>query len=392
MDLTRETNGSAVRRLRAELAELGRVPREQARALSAGFYTSREYNDFERETLFRTEWICLGHAGSIPAIGDYFTTELVGEQLLVVRESPASVRVLSNVCRHRGSPVAQGAGHAARFMCGYHGWTYALDGRLLAAPLIQEGPHFTKAACRLPQFASEIWQGYIFVNLDGRAAPLVPSLSPTDPLVRNYHPADQHFLFETQEVWNTNWKCLVENFMEGYHLSPLHLKTLHPVTPTNLCEKLPDGDAFTGYRANFHPDCPERGPYHADLTSQERRSDVFYCVYPSFVVGFCPHFTLYMCIRPLTADTVGIRWGVTGIPADPRSPEVESYVRFCKEFCAEDRMQLERLQLGLHSGSYVPGPLGPDHVEGTVWDIIQYMARRLGQTDSAGSSHPDSRS
>jgi hypothetical protein len=193
-------------------------------------------------------------------------------------------------------------------MCGYHGWTYALDGRLLAAPLIQEGPHFTKAACRLPQFASEIWQGYIFANLDGRAAPLVPSLSPTDPLVRNYHPTDQHFLFETQEVWNTNWTCLVENFMEGYHLSPLHLKTLHPVTPTNLCEKLPNGDAFTGYRANFHPDCPERGPYHADLTSQERRSDVFYCVYPSFIVGFCPHFTLYMCIRPLTADTVGIRW------------------------------------------------------------------------------------
>jgi hypothetical protein len=152
-------------------------------------------------------------------------------------------------------------------------------------------------------------------------------LSPTDPLVRNYHPADQQFLFETQEVWNTNWKCLVENFMEGYHLSPLHLKTLHPVTPTILCEKLPDGPAFTGYRANFHPDCPERGPYHADLTLQERRSDVFYCVYPSFVVGFCPHFTLYMCIRPLTVDTVGIRWGVTGNPADPKSPEVESYVR-----------------------------------------------------------------
>ncbi len=392
MDLRPETNGPTVRRLRAELAELRQVPREQARGLSAGFYTSHEYNAFERETLFRTEWICLGHVGSIPAIGDYFTTELVGEQLLVVRESPGSVKVLSNVCRHRGSPVAQGAGHAVRFVCGYHGWTYALDGRLLAAPLIQEGPHFAKAGCRLPQFASEIWQGYIFVNLDGQASPLVPSLSPTDPLVKNYHPAEQHFLFETQEVWNTNWKCLVENFMEGYHLSPLHLKTLHPVTPTNLCEKLPDGDAFTGYRANFHPDCPERGPYHADLTSQERRSDVFYCVYPSFVVGFCPHFTLYMCIRPLSADSVGIRWGVTGIPADPKSPEVESYVRFCKEFCAEDRAQLERLQLGLHSGSYVPGPLGPDHVEGTVWDIIQYMARRLGQTDSAGICHTDSRS
>jgi len=390
-DSLRNANVSEVRSLRAELSALRQVPRDQARALSAGFYTSHDYLEFEREVLFRTQWICLGHIGAIVNVGDYFTAELVDEQLLIVRDSSSTVKVLSNVCRHRGSPVMQGAGHAARFVCGYHGWTYALDGRLLAAPLIREGKHFSKSTCRLPQFASEIWQGYIFVNLDGSAAPLVSALSRTDPFIKHYHPAEQHFLFETQEVWRTNWKCLVENFMEGYHLSPLHSKTLHPVTPTNLCEKLPDGDAFTGYRANFHPECPERGPYHADLTQQERRSDVFYCVYPSFVVGFCPHFTLYMCIRPLTADTVGIRWGVTGIADDPGSPVVESYIRFCKEFCAEDRMQLERLQHGLNSRSYVPGPLAPDHVEGTVWDIIQYMARRLGEPSAAPAASTDSR-
>jgi choline monooxygenase len=374
---------SEVQRLRAELAALRHVPRDQARALPAAFYTSREYLQFERDALFRTQWICLGHVGAIPNVGDYFTAELVDEQLLIVRDTAAAVSVLSNVCRHRGSPVAVSSGHAARFVCGYHGWTYALDGRLLAAPLIQDGEHFRKAACRLPRFASEIWQGYIFVNLDGSAPPLVPALSPTEPFIRNYHPSEQHFLYEAQEVWQTNWKCLVENFMEGYHLSPLHAKTLHPVTPTNLCEKLPDGDAFTGYRANFHPQCPERGPYHADLTPQERRSDVFYCVYPSFVVGFCPHFTLYMCIRPLTVDSVAIRWGVTGIADDPKSPVVEGYLKLCKEFCAEDRTQLERLQRGLNSPSYVPGPLAPDHAEGTVWDIFQYMARRLGRPESA---------
>lgn len=375
---------SEVQRLRTELSLLRQVPRDQARALPAAFYTSREYLEFERESLFRTQWICLGHIGAIPNVGDYFTAELVDEQLLIVRDTVATVRVLSNVCRHRGSPVAAlSAGHAARFVCGYHGWTYALDGRLLAAPLIKDGEHFSKAACRLPQFASEIWQGYIFVNLDGAAPPLGTALSPTEPYIRNYHPSEQHFLYEAQEVWQTNWKCLVENFMEGYHLSPLHATTLHPVTPTALCEKLPDGDAFTGYRANFHPQCPERGPYHPDLTLQERRSDVFYCVYPSFVVGFCPDFTLYMCIRPLTVDSVAIRWGVTGIADDPKSPGVGSYLQFCKEFCAEDRAQLERLQRGLTSRSYVPGPLAPDHAEGTVWDIIQYMARRLGAPESA---------
>ena len=372
---------STVQRLRGELAALRQLPRERARALPAAFYTSSEYCDFERQELFRKQWICVGHVGAIPSVGDYFTSELVDEQLLIVRESSTTIKVLSNVCRHRGSPIAQGAGRATRFVCGYHGWTYALDGRLIAAPLIQDGDHFVKKGCRLPQFASELWHGFIFVNLDGLAAPLVPALSPTEPFIRNYHPADQHFLFEAQEVWNTNWKCLVENFMEGYHLSPLHAKTLHSITPTALCEKLPNGPAFTGYRANFHPECPERGPYHADLTQQERRSDVFYCIYPSFVVGFCPHFTLYMCIRPLTVDTVGIRWGVTGVPKDPEAPVVQDYVRLCKAFCEEDRAQLERLQKGLRSRYYVPGPLGPDNVEGTVWDILQYMAQRLGLTD-----------
>jgi phenylpropionate dioxygenase-like ring-hydroxylating dioxygenase large terminal subunit len=365
--------------LRSELAALQRLPRRQARAMPGAFYTSPEFLTVEREELFRREWICLGHLDEIPTSGDYFTTELIDEQLLVLRDSASTVRVMSNVCRHRGNVVAHGAGHSKRFVCGYHGWTYALDGWLLAAPLMREDDHFVKGKCRLPQFACELWQGFIFVNLDGCAAPLASTLRETEPYIRNYHPADQRLLFKAEEVWNTNWKCLVENFMEGYHLSPLHARTLHAITPTKLCEKLPNGAAFTGYRANFHPEWPERGPHHPDLTAQERRSDVFYCIYPSFVVGFCPNFTLYMCVRPLTVDTVAIRWGVAGIPNDPELPVVKDYVRFCKAFCEEDRATLEMLQRGLKSRAYVPGPLGPDDVEGTIWDILQYVAQRLGQ-------------
>jgi phenylpropionate dioxygenase-like ring-hydroxylating dioxygenase large terminal subunit len=377
---------STVQQLRAELAALERVPRDQGRAMAGTFYTSPAYLELEREELFRKQWICVGHAGALRSSGDFFTTELVGEPLLVVRDSSSAIRVFSNVCRHRASPVAHGAGNAARFVCSYHGWTYGLDGRLLAAPLIQENEQFAKGSCRLPQFASELWQGYIFVNLDGLAPPLAPALSPIEPYIRNYHPAEQHFLFQSEEVWSTNWKCLVENFMEGYHLSPLHAKTLHPVTPTRLCEKLPDGPQFTGYRANFHPNCPERGPFHPDLTPKERRSDVFYCIYPSFVVGFCPHFTLYMCLRPLTEDTVAVRWGITGIADDPKSAVVQDYVQLCRAFCEEDRLQLERLSKGLRSRAYIPGPLAPDDFEGTIWDIWQYMMRRLGTPPADAAS------
>lgn len=364
--------------LLTHLSAMSGRSRDQARAMPGAFYTSPEFTQLERDTLFRSQWICIGHEGEVRSSGDYFTTELVDEPLLVVRDPSGAVRVLSNVCRHRGSTVAQGAGNANRFVCGYHGWSYALDGRLLAAPLITETDGFKKKACALPTLACELWYGYIFVNLDGQAAPLGPTLAAAQTMISNYHPEQQHHLFAAEEVWNTNWKNLVENFMEGYHLSPLHAKTLHPVTPTALCEKLPDGPAFTGYRSNFNPEYPERGPFHNDLTRQEQRSDVFYCVYPSFVVGFCPNFTLYMCLRPLTTGTVGIRWGVTGVADDPTSKLVTDYVEFCKQFSAEDRLQMERLQVGLQSRHYVPGPLAPDAFEGTIADFWQYMSRQLG--------------
>jgi phenylpropionate dioxygenase-like ring-hydroxylating dioxygenase large terminal subunit len=348
------------------------------RAMPAECYISSDYLALERDQLFRKQWICVGHAGEIPKPGDYYTTELIDEQLVVVRDKAGQVKVLSNVCRHRGNVVARGAGHTARFTCGYHGWTYGIDGHLLAAPLMQEDAGFQKAQCRLHEFRCELWQEYIFVNLDGAASSLGEALEPITPVIKNYHPAEQNFLFGAEEVWNTNWKCVVENFMEGYHLSPLHPTTLHPITPTILCEKLPNGAAFTGYRSNFNPACPERGPYHPDLSEKERRSDVFYAVFPSFVVGFCPHFTLYMCTRPLTPDTVAIRWGITGNATDPASKVVTDYVQLCKDFCAEDRRELEQLQKGLKSRYYQPGPLAPDNFEGTVRDIVDYMARHLG--------------
>jgi phenylpropionate dioxygenase-like ring-hydroxylating dioxygenase large terminal subunit len=371
------TSPQTVEQLRASLAALAGLARSQARAMPAGYYTSPAFLALEREELFRKQWICVGHVGEVARSGDYYATELVGEPLIVVRDAASRVRVLANVCRHRGSVVVQGRGHAQRFTCGYHAWTYGLDGHLISAPLMERQQAFDKARCGLPEYRNEIWQGFVFVNMDGQAEPLGPALAPIEPYIANYQQPERHFLHGADDVWATNWKCCAENFMEGYHLSPAHAKTLHAITPTSLCEKLPDGPAYTGYRANFQPSCPERGPYPPSLTEQERRSDVFWWIYPSFVVGVCPHFTLHMCLRPLGPDHVGIRWGITGVPGDPADPAVRDYVRLCGEFFAEDRERLELLQQGLGSRSYVPGPLAPDDFEGTVWDMYHYMARRL---------------
>lgn len=363
-----------VRKVTDALASLRQVPTEHARTAPPEYYTSSEFMELEKEEIFRKGWICVGHEGEIPNAGDYFATDLVDEQLLVVRQRTGDVSILSNVCRHRGNVVVRGVGNASRFTCGYHAWSYDIDGKLRATPRMER---VDKSICRLPCFAVERWRGFIFVNLDGQATPLGPSLSDLDPLLRNYHPEDRHFLAATEEVWSTNWKCLVENFMEGYHLSITHSKTLHGITPTALCEKLPAGSAYTAYRSHFHPSCPERGSYHPDLSPMERRSDVFCCIYPSFVVGVAPHFTAYMCLRPLAANSVGIRWGVTGVTDNKEAEEVKQTMELLRNVYAEDRAVLESLQKGLMSRYYDHGPLAAENLEGTIWDMLRYMAKRL---------------
>jgi phenylpropionate dioxygenase-like ring-hydroxylating dioxygenase large terminal subunit len=376
--MTSQHDHDEVWRLRRELTELCRLPASQARTMPPAYYTSEAFLALEREALFRREWICLGHAAEIARPGDYFTTELVGEPLLVVRGEDGQVRVLSNVCRHRANLVASGAGNRKRFVCGYHAWSYDPDGRLAAAPLMAGSEAFDKAGCRLPAFACEIWQDFIFVNLDGNAEPLAPRLDGFLPAIRNYHHPGRHHQFVAEEVWQTNWKCLVENFMEGYHLSAAHLKTLHPMTPTSLCRKIPAPFGMTAYTSGYAPSVPERGPYHPDLTAEERRYSVLFSVFPNLTLSIVPNVTLYLLVRPVDADSVAVRWGLAGTIDDPEHPDVIRYRDLCFAFNAEDRQQLEAVQKGMKSRHFPGGPLAPADYEGTIWDFYQYMASRLG--------------
>ncbi len=361
--------------LRARLAELSALPDEQAHSMPAAFYTDPDWLAGEEE-LLRRQWMCIGHIGEVKAPGDFFTTELLGEQLLVTRDQDGALRVLSNVCRHRGNRVAEGSGNARKFVCSYHAWAYGADGALLSAPLMKASAAFDQSKCSLPVFASEVWNGWLFVNLDGQAAPLAPQLTTLQGVIQNYHTDDRHLVFMEEDIWGCNWKSLFENFMEGYHLSATHLDTLHPITPTRLCRKMIGGEAHTGYHAFYDPAYPPRGPFHDDLTEKEKTNSPMYGVYPNLVVGMATNFTLFMILRPYGTDSVKIRWGVTGLEDAPDSDKVRQYVDLCRAFNAEDKEKLETLQIALKSHHYNGGPLAPADFEGCVWDFLKWMAAR----------------
>ena len=382
MTVTRE---SPIERLRKELAEIAQLTADSARTMPPEFYTSPEFHAFETENLLRRQWLCVGHTGEIPDPGDFFTTELLGEQLLVVRDQAGEVRALSNVCRHRGNLVAEGKGSANRFICQYHSWTYRTDGSLLRAPFMEEAKSFDPKGCALPSFIAEIWNHFIFVNLDGTAKPLAPQLEGLSAIIRNYHHELRNLLYTTEDEWGTNWKCLTENFIEGYHLSSTHTRTLHPTTPTRLCRKLPGEAQYTIYRSYYDPSVPDRGPYHADLTDDEKRNSVMGCIYPSFLFGFATHYTLFMALRPAGVGRVAIKWGLCGFIEDPEHPEVKKFVKLCHDFNAEDREKLETQWKGLQTRFLAAGPLAPADYEGTIWDFLQYIAGKLGSHIDFGS-------
>ncbi len=365
--------------LRRALSDVTSLDRDQARSMTPAFYTSEDFLALEQEHIFRQEWVCLGHTGEIPDAGDFFTTELVGEQLLIVRNSGGEVNVLSNVCRHRGNLVEVAPGGNRRsFVCPYHAWTYDRDGALKTAPLMKKARAFDAGKCSLPKMKTEIWNNFIFVNLNGNAEPLAPQLKTLQGILHNYHNEERNLLFHEDTVWGTNWKNLTENFMEGYHLFATHRTTLQPMTPTQLCRKVPGEDRWTAYRSYYDPEFPPRGPFHDDMTEDEQRNTVLFNIFPSFVVAVAANYTLYLCLRPAGADRVAIRWGVAGFKTDPRDPEVVAYVELCKSFNAEDKEKLETLQKAQNTRYFSGGPLAPDDLEGAIRDFLGYMNRMVG--------------
>src|SRR5258707_10695864 len=148
----------------------------RAWTLPARYYIETDVVGQERDRIFSRTWQVVGHHHQVANPGDYFTTQVAGEPLLVVRDSSHQLRAFYNVCRHRAGPPAEGCGSRKLFRCGYHGWTYGLDGSLISAPEFEGQPGFDAGEFALSPLRAEEWFNLIFVNLDPSARPLVSSL------------------------------------------------------------------------------------------------------------------------------------------------------------------------------------------------------------------------
>jgi choline monooxygenase len=214
-----------------------RRPLHLASTLPGWCYVSPEWYQREIDTLFRKDWLCVGRGEQIPKAGEFFTIELAGHPLIVVRDDAGEVRVHSAVCRHRGAIVAEGEGRCRAFVCPYHAWTYNLQGKLVGTPgnppPMAGAEGFERSQYGLTPIRTESWGGFIFVNFDESAAPLVEWLGDLPAFLAAYELENMQWTHKDVYHVDCNWKVWLENAFENYHAMTIHRKHMDPANPQN---------------------------------------------------------------------------------------------------------------------------------------------------------------
>jgi len=350
---------------------------EHAYAAPGSFYTDSEFLKSELDHLFGKQWVCVGRVEEIGEPGDYLTSVVAGQPIVLIRRSDDTINAMSNVCRHRGTVLLDGCGNTRRIVCPYHHWSYGLDGQLLTAPFVEERDSFSLQNCKLPSIRHDTWQGFLFVTLDADTADLNSQLGTLNRLIGDYHLDEMKICWSAHESWDVNWKHLMENFMEGYHISPLHRDTLHNVNPSSLCQHIEsDGDWF-GYQVGFAERVPANQIGHGSLSEDQLNTCVMFAIPPGLAVGVGSDYSSYLCLQPISVDQVSVKMGLIFFGDDWSLQELETAVSLFQATMAEDKSVLLKVREGVKSKYYTPGPLANPALEGTLWDFYRYLGRYL---------------
>jgi choline monooxygenase len=200
------------------------APLSQASTIPAAWYVDPRIADLERLSVFSKTWQLVARTDQLKSSGQFVSTTVAGEPVVVVRGNDGVLRAFYNVCRHHAAAVVtQPCGQASRLHCPYHGWNYGLDGSLKGMPEFEGVENFDRAQNGLVPVRVETWECFVFINLDNHAAPLAEFLG---GLVKRMAPlgiSKLHYFDRRTYDIHCNWKVFVDNYLDGgYHVPHLH--------------------------------------------------------------------------------------------------------------------------------------------------------------------------
>ena len=200
--------------------------RDPARSYSlrSEAYTEKAWSDFESEAIFKRTWQWVCHGEKLREPGTYCAFVVAGQPVCVLRDMQGNLRGFYNVCKHRAHQLLRGEGQTRSIMCPYHAWTYDLTGQLRGAPNINHVKDFDVGEICLDRVRVEEFCGFVFVNLDPDAAPLAEASGDLSKEITHWAPDIEHLTFARRLTYDikSNWKNVVDNFLECYHCPVAH--------------------------------------------------------------------------------------------------------------------------------------------------------------------------
>jgi len=365
-----------------------RAPIDRAHPLPAEVYLSREWYDREIETIFLKSWLVATREEEIPNPGDYVRIDIVGEPLIILRDRDGTIRALSAACRHRGAELVSGKGNCRRLVCPYHAWTYKLSGELIGAPSMEGAVGFDKADHNLPGVRAETWAGFVFINFDPSAVPLLESLGDLPERLASYAMGDMIVTRKWENRFNANWKVWVENSREGYHVPTIHRESLDTFYP---------GVKYSAFKAKGEPGIYiintsdiETGlyvprnktlPFIDGLSEEDQSCTHFMIFYPHLLLNLPPDRITFHQYFPEGPDwTRIVTWccfprSTVELPNFEKDVE-EKYYPQMKLFIDEDKGVCEIVQRGIGGRLNRMGRYSPSQEE-TVHEFSNWVLDRV---------------
>jgi phenylpropionate dioxygenase-like ring-hydroxylating dioxygenase large terminal subunit len=358
------------------------------RALPAWAYNHSEMTRLEYERILKPSWQIVCHVSSIPEPGDFVTFDLGPDSVVAVRDSQGEIRGFHNVCRHRGARILDGTGKCpGAITCPYHGWSYRLSGELFGVPVRESFPGLDRGQHGLKPVRTAVKFGFVFVSIAGDPLPL-------ETIWGSFADDFATHRFETMlplgplyiEHWDVDWKIAMDNYLESYHVPIGHPGLFRLFTPdyddqTNLPTGVARGISWLRERPSSK--WSERlyqgliGEVSQDLPEAHRRRWSFYSMLPNLGIDIFPEQMDFFQVLPRGPGKCTIRGGSFARPDSRREMRIARYLsaRINRQVQREDEFLCRRVQQGLASSSYEPGPLSA--LEGCMLEFHDLLRSRI---------------
>ena len=309
-DLHPRSNGTRPSPIAATEVAATRKPTEGASLLPPRVYHDPDVLTYELEEWFAKGWIFVGREEEIDLPGQYFLTQLCGENLIIVRDTDDTIRAFFNVCRHRGATLLEEErGRVPRIQCPYHAWVYDLDGTLHKPRHTDMLEDFNLDEFGLYPVNLATWQGFIYVNISNDAKPLLDVLDDMPAYFERYDLAGLRRARIIEYDVQANWKAIIENYSECYHCPGVHPQ-LNKITPYNLGEWIPSEGPWkgswmpvTGEHDTLTMDGQLHGRKFIDGTTEDDHKKIYYFIaWPNMLISLHPDYLMTHRLIPLAPD------------------------------------------------------------------------------------------